>query len=65
MRIVLDIWRQPSARAEGRFVRYEVPDVSEHMSFLEMLDVLNRRLVEAGEAPVAFDHVPLQQRSYK
>ena len=55
MRIFLEIWRQKDARDEGRFVRYEVPDVSEHMSFLEMLDVLNARLVEAGEAPVAFD----------
>ncbi len=55
MRIVLDIWRQKSPADAGRFVRYEVPDVSEHMSFLEMLDVLNARLVEKGEEPVAFD----------
>ncbi|HEY6003704.1 MAG TPA: succinate dehydrogenase/fumarate reductase iron-sulfur subunit [Anaeromyxobacter sp.] len=55
MRIVLDIWRQRDPRAEGRFVRYEVPDVNEHMSFLEMLDVLNQRLVEKREDPVAFD----------
>jgi succinate dehydrogenase / fumarate reductase iron-sulfur subunit len=55
VRILLDIWRQASAGAQGRFVQYEVADVSEHMSFLEMLDVLNRRLVEAGDAPVAFD----------
>ncbi len=55
MRIVLDIWRQPDARADGRFVRYEVPDVTEHMSFLEMLDVLNEGLAARGEEPVAFD----------
>jgi succinate dehydrogenase / fumarate reductase iron-sulfur subunit len=55
VRIHLEIWRQRSAADEGRFVRYEVPDVSVHMSFLEMLDVLNRRLVIAGELPVAFD----------
>ncbi len=55
MLIHLEIWRQASRRDEGRFVRYEVPDVSEHLSFLEVLDVLNRRLVERGEAPVAFD----------
>jgi succinate dehydrogenase / fumarate reductase iron-sulfur subunit len=55
VRILLEIWRQASGGAEGRFVHYEVPDVTEHMSFLEMLDVLNRRLVERGEAPVAFD----------
>lgn len=55
MRIVLDIWRQPNERVAGRFVTYEVPDVNEHMSFLEMLDVLNERLVAKGEEPVAFD----------
>src|SRR5512138_169136 len=55
MRLVLEIWRQRDAKAPGRFVTYEVPDVTEHMSFLEMLDVLNRRLVEKGEDPVAFD----------
>ena len=55
MRIVLDIWRQRSPAEQGKFLRYEVPDVSEHMSFLEMLDVLNARLVEKGEEPVAFD----------
>jgi succinate dehydrogenase / fumarate reductase iron-sulfur subunit len=55
VRIILEIWRQKDARDEGRFVRYEVPDVTEHMSFLEMLDVLNDRLVSQGEDPVAFD----------
>src|SRR5512138_273533 len=55
MRLVLEIWRQKDAQAPGRFVGYEAPDVSEHMSFLELLDVLNRRLVEKGEEPVAFD----------
>ena len=56
MRITLEIWRQRDAKDEGRFVRYEVPDVNEHMSFLEMLDVLNERLNEKGEEPIAFDH---------
>jgi len=37
-------------------VRYEVPGVNEHMSFLEMLDVLNERLIEKGDDPIAFDH---------
>ena len=55
MRIILDIWRQKNARDHGRFERHEVPDVSEHMSFLEMLDVLNQRLVSEGKDPVAFD----------
>jgi len=55
MRIRLEIWRQKDAKDPGRFVTYEVPDVSAHMSFLEMLDVLNGRLVAKGEEPVAFD----------
>jgi succinate dehydrogenase / fumarate reductase iron-sulfur subunit len=56
MRIVLHIWRQRNANEQGRMVRYEVPNVSEHMSFLEMLDVLNEDLIGKGEDPVAFDH---------
>jgi succinate dehydrogenase / fumarate reductase iron-sulfur subunit len=56
MRIILHIWRQHSAAEAGRMVRYEVPNVSEHMSFLEMLDVLNEDLIAKGEEPVAFDH---------
>lgn len=55
-RLTLHVWRQPRASAEGRFVRYEMPDANEHMSFLEMLDVLNERLIEKGEDPIAFDH---------
>ena len=56
MRIILHIWRQRNAGDKGRMVRYEVPNVSEHMSFLEMLDVLNEDLISKGEEPVAFDH---------
>ena len=56
MRIILHVWRQPNAGASGRLVRYEVPDASTHMSFLEMLDVLNESLIEKGEEPIAFDH---------
>ena len=56
MKIVLHIWRQPNPGAQGRIVRYEVPNVSHHMSFLEMLDVLNEDLTAKGEDPVAFDH---------
>jgi succinate dehydrogenase / fumarate reductase iron-sulfur subunit len=55
VRILLDIWRQKNPRDAGKFVRYEVADATEHMSFLEMLDVLNQRLVAKGEDPVAFD----------
>jgi succinate dehydrogenase / fumarate reductase iron-sulfur subunit len=56
MNPVLNVWRQSGPDRAGKLVRYEVPDVSEHMSFLEMLDVLNERLVGKGEEPIAFDH---------
>ncbi|XXX74399.1 succinate dehydrogenase/fumarate reductase iron-sulfur subunit [Sorangium sp. So ce134] len=56
MRLTLHVWRQKGKYEAGRFVTYEVPDVSEHMSFLEMLDVLNQRLILKGEEPIAFDH---------
>src|SRR5689334_3845814 len=56
MRITLHIWRQRNSNDKGRMVRYEVPNVNEHMSFLEMLDVLNEDLIAKGEDPVAFDH---------
>ncbi len=56
MKLTLEIWRQKNAGDPGRFQRYEMPDVSEHMSFLEMMDVLNQRLIERGEEPVAFDN---------
>ena len=55
MRLILNIWRQQAAGAEGGFVRYEMNDVNHHMSFLEMLDVLNESLIAKGEPPVAFD----------
>jgi succinate dehydrogenase / fumarate reductase, iron-sulfur subunit len=56
MKIILHVWRQKNAQDKGRMVRYEVPDANEHMSFLEMLDVLNEALIAKGEDPIAFDH---------
>ena len=56
MRLILHIWRQRSAQEPGRMVRYEVPNVNQEMSFLEMLDVLNEGLIAGGQEPVAFDH---------
>ncbi len=56
MRLTLHIWRQPDSRSAGGFNRYEMDEVSPDMSFLEMLDVLNERLTEQGEEPVAFEH---------
>ncbi len=55
MRLRLQIWRQSDPDAAGAFVTYEV-EASPDMSFLEMLDVLNESLNEAGEDPVAFEH---------
>ncbi len=56
MRLTLHIWRQPGGEKPGGMVRYEMPDVNPDMSFLEMLDVLNERLIASGEDPVAFEH---------
>ena len=56
MNIKLHVWRQKDARSEGGFVTYEAPDMSPEMSFLEMLDVVNERLLSKGEEPIAFDH---------
>ena len=56
MKLKLKIWRQKNSESKGDFVTYDVNSVSEDMSFLEMLDVLNNGLIENGEDPVAFDH---------
>jgi succinate dehydrogenase / fumarate reductase iron-sulfur subunit len=56
VRLVLHVWRQKNREAKGAFVRYEVPDASPDMSFLELLDVINERLIVSGEEPIAFDH---------
>jgi succinate dehydrogenase / fumarate reductase iron-sulfur subunit len=55
MRVTLKIWRQPDGASEGSLVTYQLETVSEDMSFLEMLDVLNEELIARGEEPVAFD----------
>jgi succinate dehydrogenase / fumarate reductase, iron-sulfur subunit len=55
MNLTLNIWRQADAASEGRMHTYQLTDVSEDMSFLEMLDVLNEQLNAEGEEPVAFD----------
>ena len=56
MNLTLHVWRQKDAESEGRFVTYRATAISEHMSFLEMLDVVNEQLAERGEEPIAFDH---------
>ena len=56
MNLTLKIWRQKGSQDKGGMVEYKVSDISEHMSFLEMMDVLNEGLIAKGEEPVAFDH---------
>jgi succinate dehydrogenase / fumarate reductase iron-sulfur subunit len=56
MKLTLKIWRQRNSKDGGRFETYQVEDVSTDMSFLEMLDVLNEKLLLEGGDPVAFDH---------
>jgi succinate dehydrogenase / fumarate reductase iron-sulfur subunit len=51
----LRVWRQAGPEAPGRFVDYTAEKISTHMSFLEMLDVVNERLIAKGEEPIAFD----------
>lgn len=56
MNLKLNVWRQPSPHAQGRMESYDAPDVSPDMSFLEMLDVVNERLLKEGKDPIAFEH---------
>ena len=56
MRLTLHVWRQAAADLPGKMVKYDAEDISADMSFLEMLDVVNERLTERGEVPIAFDN---------
>ncbi len=56
MKLTLNIWRQSGPQASGKMERYDMPDVNPDMSFLEMLDVLNEKLIEKGDSPVTFEH---------
>ncbi len=56
MNLTLHIWRQKDASTPGKMTKYDAKDISEHMSFLEMLDVVNEGLIAQGEEPIAFDH---------
>jgi succinate dehydrogenase / fumarate reductase iron-sulfur subunit len=56
MNLKLRVWRQAGPAAQGRMVEYAAHGISPDMSFLEMLDVVNERLIEKGEEPIAFDH---------
>ncbi len=56
MKLTLHVWRQSGPTDSGRFETYIASNVSEHMSFLEMLDVVNEGLITEGKEPIAFDH---------
>lgn len=56
MNLTLKVWRQKNREDKGRLESYNVTGISEHSSFLEMLDVLNEQLISEGKEPVAFDH---------
>src|SRR6476469_1537802 len=56
MNLTLHIWRQKSRTDAGRMATYQLDGVSPDMSFLEMLDTLNEKLIRQNEEPVAFDH---------
>jgi len=56
MQVTLKVWRQPDAASPGNFVSYDVDNVTEDMSFFEVMDMLNDTLVLQGEEPIVFDH---------
>ena len=56
MKIILNVWRQKDRNTKGQFVRYDVDAISPDISFLEMLDVVNERLITKREEPIAFEH---------
>lgn len=56
MNLTLKIWRQKGAKTQGALETHKVSDIDPDMSFLEMLDVLNEKLINEGKDPVAFDH---------
>ena len=56
MKLTLKVWRQKNSQSQGKFVEYQLDDISAGSSFLEMLDILSEQQVANGEEPVAFDH---------
>ena len=56
MNLTLKVWRQKNSQTEGYFETHQLSGISPDMSFLEMFDVLNEKLVEENKEPVAFDH---------
>ena len=56
MKLDLKIWRQSNSDSDGKLHNYEIDEITPDMSFLEMMDVLNEKLIVEGVDPVAFDH---------
>ncbi len=56
MNLTLKVWKQKNSKTKGKFETYKVSDISSEMSFLEMFDVLNEKLIGEGHEPIAFDH---------
>jgi succinate dehydrogenase / fumarate reductase iron-sulfur subunit len=56
MDLTLKVWRQKNSKAKGKIETYNITEISEHSSFLEMMDVLNNKLITEGIEPIAFDH---------
>lgn len=56
MKFTLQVWRQEGPNTKGRFETYEATEISEEMSFLEVLDVVNEDLIREGQEPIHFDH---------
>lgn len=56
MKLYLKIWRQKNRQSQGYFSGYEIENISPEISFLEMLDILNQRLIKANDEPIAFEH---------
>ena len=56
IKVTLKVWRQKSPKDEGQFETYQIDKINQSVSFLEMLDILNERLVSEGKEPIVFDH---------
>lgn len=56
LNLTLKVWRQENSEAQGKLKSYDAPDIPEEASFLEMLDIVNERIIAGGEDPIHFDH---------
>jgi len=56
LNLTLKVWRQENAKSEGRIETYEAKEIPTSASFLEMIDIVNERLIQDGEEPIHFDH---------